>query len=134
MNRPDKHRPDHDNWDQGGYCNELVTDDDGCGEICGYRTAVDGPLDPFPYVITESVYGTSFRAKTEAVLPVEECVFDPRPGYAQEADQYLPLDPLPWVEEGRRFKKWVGPYLPVGQLATEFQPREGFNQNRRRYP
>jgi hypothetical protein len=36
-NRPDLHTPEHDQWDQGGYCNNLVTDDDGCGTVCGYR-------------------------------------------------------------------------------------------------
>lgn len=36
-NRPDLHTADHDQWDQGGYCNNLVTDTDGCGTVCGYR-------------------------------------------------------------------------------------------------
>jgi hypothetical protein len=36
-NRPDLHTEKHDNWDQGGYCNALVTDYDGCGTSCGYR-------------------------------------------------------------------------------------------------
>lgn len=35
--RPDLHTPEHDQWDQGGYCNNLVLDDDGCGTVCGYR-------------------------------------------------------------------------------------------------
>lgn len=37
MSRPDLHTPDHTMWDQGGYCNNLVTDEDGCGEVCGYQ-------------------------------------------------------------------------------------------------
>lgn len=37
MSRPDLHTPRHDNWDAGGYCNALVLDDEGCGEVCGYR-------------------------------------------------------------------------------------------------
>lgn len=37
--RPDLHTAAHDDWDQGGYCNALVVDRDGCGTICGYRTA-----------------------------------------------------------------------------------------------
>lgn len=40
-NRPDLHTPDHDQWDQGGYCNNLVLDDDGTATVCGYRRAHD---------------------------------------------------------------------------------------------
>lgn len=46
----------------------------------------------------------------------------------------MKLDPLPWIEEDRRYSHWVGPYLPVGQLATEFSPREGFEQDQLKYP
>lgn len=39
VDRPELHKPDHDAWDQGGYCNELVLDHDGeSATICGYRT------------------------------------------------------------------------------------------------
>ena len=34
-----RHKPDHaDTTDAGGYCNALVTDEDGYGDTCGYRT------------------------------------------------------------------------------------------------
>ena len=36
--RPDLHTTGHDQRDQGGYCNNLVLDDDGCGVVCGYRS------------------------------------------------------------------------------------------------
>lgn len=41
----------------------------------------------------------------------------------------LPLDPEPWEEDGVRSKHHVGAYLPVGQLGTEFLPREGYEQS-----
>lgn len=31
-----KHTPDHNKWDAGGYCNELVLDENGDAEVCGY--------------------------------------------------------------------------------------------------
>lgn len=40
-NRPDLHTSQHDQWDQGGYCNNLVIDDDGSGTVCGYRAPSD---------------------------------------------------------------------------------------------
>lgn len=33
------HTDKHDKWDQGGYCNNMVTDHDGSGTTCGYRKA-----------------------------------------------------------------------------------------------
>lgn len=37
-NRPEMHTADHDQWDQGGYCNSLVIDHDGeTATVCGYR-------------------------------------------------------------------------------------------------
>lgn len=40
MSRPDLHTPEHTMWDQGGYCNDLVADEDGCGEVCGYQRPI----------------------------------------------------------------------------------------------
>lgn len=37
MSPKNQHTPEHDNWDQGGFCNALVAGPDGCGEVCGYR-------------------------------------------------------------------------------------------------
>lgn len=68
--RHDLHRPDHDQWDQGGYCNNLVVDDDGTATVCGYRK----PLDPEPWVWS-GIKGEAIR-------------FDPRPGYSQNREDY----------------------------------------------
>lgn len=36
--RPELHTADHDQWDQGGYCNNLVIDHDSeTATVCGYR-------------------------------------------------------------------------------------------------
>lgn len=35
--RLSKHRPEHNSWDAGGHCNAMVVDDDGYGDVCGYR-------------------------------------------------------------------------------------------------
>lgn len=32
-----RHTDQHDAWDQGGYCNALVADENGDGDTCGYR-------------------------------------------------------------------------------------------------
>lgn len=37
------HTPDHDTWDAGGYCNELVADAEGYGAVCGYRANARSP-------------------------------------------------------------------------------------------
>lgn len=31
---------EHGNWDSGGYCNTLVLDDEGYGDVCGWREPV----------------------------------------------------------------------------------------------
>lgn len=51
--RPDLHTPEHDQWDQGGYCNNLVTDDDGCGTTCGYQK----PWEPYAGMIVTPLEG-----------------------------------------------------------------------------
>ena len=43
-----KHRPEHNNWDAGGYCNAMVVDDDGCGDVCGYRAPTVEPPPAAP--------------------------------------------------------------------------------------
>jgi hypothetical protein len=52
--RPDLHTPEHDQWDQGGFCNNLVTDDDGCGTTCGYQE----PWEPLNGEIVTPLDGT----------------------------------------------------------------------------
>lgn len=37
----EQHTDAHDDWDQGGYCNALVQDENGDGDICGYRKPLD---------------------------------------------------------------------------------------------
>lgn len=37
------HSDKHNDWDQGGYCNTLVQDENGDGDICGYRQALSAP-------------------------------------------------------------------------------------------
>ncbi|WP_311245367.1 MULTISPECIES: hypothetical protein [unclassified Microbacterium] len=42
--RPEMHTPAHSEWDQGGYCNELVLDHDGeTATTCGYRAPRETP-------------------------------------------------------------------------------------------
>lgn len=42
----------------------------------------------------------------------------------------LPLDPEPWEEAGVRFQHYyAGPYLPLGEIITEFLPRDGYEQS-----
>lgn len=48
MSRPYLHTAEHDMWDQGGYCNALVTDEDGCGDVCGYQRPVLRPAGVLP--------------------------------------------------------------------------------------
>lgn len=35
-----RHNIEHNSWDAGGYCNELVVDEDGNGDTCNYRQAL----------------------------------------------------------------------------------------------
>lgn len=37
------HTEQHDAWDAGGYCNALVLDEHGDGDVCGYRQSAAGP-------------------------------------------------------------------------------------------
>lgn len=47
--RPDLHTDDHENFDAGGYCNNLVLDADGTATDCGFYngepTTSPGPFD-----------------------------------------------------------------------------------------
>lgn len=47
----EQHTDAHDDWDQGGYCNTLVQDENGDADVCGYRKPPSAPeisarLDP----------------------------------------------------------------------------------------
>lgn len=46
MSTDDRHTDQHDAWDQGGYCNALVLDENGDGDVCGYRKPTDATLSP----------------------------------------------------------------------------------------
>lgn len=44
----EQHTDAHDDWDQGGYCNTLVRDENGDGVVCGYRQG--SPPSPAPEI------------------------------------------------------------------------------------
>lgn len=37
MAKPELHTDDHQEWDRGGNCMALVTDDTGYADVCGYK-------------------------------------------------------------------------------------------------
>lgn len=55
MSTESKHTSKHNNWDVGGYCNALVTNENGDGVTCGYRKPSATPeLDKLRAVMDES--------------------------------------------------------------------------------
>lgn len=49
-----RHTDAHDNWDAGGYCNALVVDENGDGDICNYRQPLPAPPTDHEKLIAEA--------------------------------------------------------------------------------
>lgn len=56
--RPDLHTDAHDKWDAGGHCNELVVEEDGTANECGFVKEVPGyaatrPASPLERLVVD---------------------------------------------------------------------------------
>lgn len=81
------HTDEHSDWDQGGYCNALVTNEHGDGDVCGYRQPMpvemyrisvkDDPRVPgMVEILLCSTYGqgSSIRFPPEVLPQLQEAV------------------------------------------------------------
>jgi hypothetical protein len=130
--RPDLHTAAHDDWDQGGYCNALVVDSDGCGTVCGYRAA-DGRLQDFDALLvgppTTGGLIRHRRAKPRNVrlLDTRRWYIHLRPGFR------LGVGLLPHYPGGyeNRARDGFDAYLWIGRLIVGFHwPHQGIERGR----